>query len=91
MMQSSFASNVVLNLTDANDSSIDRGQFVAANDPDLAKTSNCNLSAISIANSNGVVAINITGSPTLDPLPSAIEAGQPSDSYGWFRFQTKVK
>jgi uncharacterized repeat protein (TIGR01451 family) len=78
-----------LSLSDANDPTIDRGQFIPANDPDPARTSNCNLPG---ANNNGVVAIDITGStnPTLDTMPGATSAGEPALSYGWFRFRTKV-
>ena len=82
-----------LSLTDLNDPTIDRGQFVPANDPDLTKTKNCNLGAISTTNSNGVIAINLTGttgSPTLLQMPSATSAGSPALSSGWFRFRTKV-
>jgi uncharacterized repeat protein (TIGR01451 family) len=86
-------SSATLNLTDANDPTIDRGQFVPANDPDPSKTANCNLSALGAPNNNGVVAVDLTGStgnPTIDPLPGATSAGQPPLSSGWLRFQTKV-
>jgi uncharacterized repeat protein (TIGR01451 family) len=81
-------------LTDANDTAIDRGQFVASNDPNSSsKTSSCNLAAISTTNPNGVIAIDITGttgSPTLVQMPSATSAGTPALSSGWFKFRTKV-
>jgi uncharacterized repeat protein (TIGR01451 family) len=79
-----------LSLTDANDPTIDRGQFVPANDPDPAKTDKCNLTG---PNNNGVVAIDLTGttgSPTLTTMPSATSAGFPALSSGWFRFRAKV-
>lgn len=83
-----------LSLSDANDPTIDRGQFVASNDLNSStKTSGCNLAAISATNPNGVVAIDLTGttgSPTLNPMPGATSAGQPALSYGWFRFRTRV-
>ena len=83
-----------LNLTDANDMTIDRGQFVASNDPNsTTKTSGCNLSAVSSTNPNGVVAIDLTGTtgnPTLLQMPSSTSAGLPALSSGWFKFRTKV-
>jgi uncharacterized repeat protein (TIGR01451 family)/fimbrial isopeptide formation D2 family protein len=89
-LQLQLASGTTLDLTDASDSAIDRGQFVAPADPDATKTSHCHLSG---TNLNGVVAIDLTGttgSPTLDIMPSSTSAGQPPLSYGWFRFKTKV-
>jgi uncharacterized repeat protein (TIGR01451 family) len=83
-----------LSLTDANDPTIDRGQFVASNDPTSStKTSGCNLAALSTTNPNGVVAIDLTGttgSPALTTMPSATSAGLPALSSGWFRFRTTV-
>jgi uncharacterized repeat protein (TIGR01451 family) len=83
----------IVSLTDADDTSTDRGQFVSASDPDLSKTSNCNLVALSTSNANGVVAIDITGttgSPSLLQMPNATSAGTPAGSSGWFKFRTKV-
>lgn len=84
----------IVSLTDANDPSTDRGQFVSANDPDPSKTSNCNIGALATSNTNGVVAIDITGatgSPSLFQMPSATGAGTPAGSSGWFKFRTRVK
>jgi uncharacterized repeat protein (TIGR01451 family) len=88
--------NTIQSLTDANDTSIDRGQFVPANDPDTTKTSNCNLAALSPTNPNGVIAIDITGttgSLALPQMPTSTTPLAPGENpayYGWFRFRTTV-
>jgi uncharacterized repeat protein (TIGR01451 family) len=93
-LQLQLIGGTTLSLTDANDTSTDRGQFVASNDPNSStKTSGCNLAAISTTNPNGVIAIDITGttgSPALTTMPGATSAGTPTNSSGWFRFRTKV-
>ena len=83
-----LGSNAVLPLTAANDSS-DRAQFIV---PNAAIPSECNLSG---PNDNGAFVLNLTGSsgtgmPNLPNLPDSTGAGAPNDSYGLFRFRTRV-
>jgi uncharacterized repeat protein (TIGR01451 family) len=87
----------IATLTDDNDTSIDRGQFVKSTDADSsARTTGCNLSALSTTNPNGVIAIDLTGttgSPTLAQMPTSttpLAPGQKPAYYGWFRFRTTV-
>lgn len=84
--QIQLGSSSPLNLTAAIDGG-DRTQFIPANS---AVPANCNLKQ---ANDNGTLMIDITGStgaPTLPNLPRSTGAGAPNNSYGFFRFVTKV-
>jgi uncharacterized repeat protein (TIGR01451 family) len=74
-------------LTQANDVG-DRAQVI-----DSAGTvpAGCNLKA---ANTNSTVVLDVTGTtgaPTLTTLPNTTGTGTPDDSFGFFRFVTKVK
>jgi uncharacterized repeat protein (TIGR01451 family) len=79
-------------LTGANDTS-DRAQFVA--DSSTAPTS-CNLPALPSGQAdNGTIVIGVTGTgssvqPDWTTLPGASAAGNPTTSYGFIRFTTKV-
>jgi uncharacterized repeat protein (TIGR01451 family) len=68
-------------------SSDDRGQFIAGGKPLFA---NCGLPANS-TNSDGLVVVDVTGTPDLMSIPGAITPGNPTSSYGLIRFTTKVK
>ncbi|NJK34670.1 MAG: DUF11 domain-containing protein [Oscillatoriales cyanobacterium SM2_2_1] len=64
----------------------DRGQFVAT--PTVPP--NCNTSD----NPNGTVVVNVTrttGSPTLPQVPNATAPGTPPTSFGFVRFQARVR
>jgi hypothetical protein len=84
-----------ITLTDlATDTNIDRASSYAAG----AAPTDCNASNSTIltgTRDNGGVAIQIVGTgatvqPNLSAIPGATTAGSPTDSYGWFRFTTKV-
>lgn len=88
-MQLQLGTSTVLNLTRAADTS-DRAQFISASG---TVPTNCNLKA---TNDNGTLVIDVTGSantgvPTLTALPGSTAQATPNDSYGYFRFITKVK
>ena len=75
------------NLTNANDNG-DRAQLIASGG---AVPPNCNLQG---GNTNGTVQIDITGntgSPSLTTMPGSTGKGTPNNSYGLFRFTTKVQ
>lgn len=77
----------LFNLTAANDGG-DRAQFIPAGG---AVPSNCNLKS---TNNNGTVMLDLTGtsgSPNLPNLPNSTGQGTPNQSYGFFRFVTKVE
>jgi hypothetical protein len=84
-------------LTDANQTTVDRGQFVAANG---TVPSSCNLKT---TNTNGVVVVDLTGTitgtskvqPDLSVMPySNVTSTQltntVANSYGYIRFKTKI-
>ncbi len=82
-----------ISLTDANKTTVDRGQFIAT--PSNAPTS-CNLKSTT---GNGVVVIDVTGTgasiqPSLSILPhsnaSASQVNTVTNSYGYIRFKTTV-
>jgi uncharacterized repeat protein (TIGR01451 family) len=82
-----------ISLTDANETTVDRGQFI--NSPSNAPTS-CNLKSTS---GSGVVVIDITGTganiqPSLSVMPhsnaTASQANTVTSSYGYIRFKTTV-
>ena len=86
--------SAILGLSDPIDS-IDRAYSYGAASPiavtPVATPTNCN----AIVSDRGGVAIGITGStstnqPALTRVPSANGVGSPVESYGWFRFRTKV-
>lgn len=83
-----LGTSAILPLTTANDSR-DRAHFVA---PNTTIPSECNLSG---PNENGAFVLNLTGSsgtgmPNLPNLPDSTGAGAPNESYGLFRFRTRV-
>jgi uncharacterized repeat protein (TIGR01451 family) len=87
-VQLQLGTAIVMDLTNANDSS-DRTQFIAAGG---SVPTNCNIAS---ANTDGVIAVDLTGAigtgnPALAVLPGATGAGSPNDSYGFFRLITKV-
>ena len=86
-MQLQLGTSTVVDLTSASDAG-DRAQLIsgAASVP-----ANCYLKA---ANSNGTLVLDVTGNtgvPTLTTMPGSTAQGSPNDSYGFFRFVTKVK
>ncbi|MDJ0695624.1 isopeptide-forming domain-containing fimbrial protein [Mastigocoleus sp. MO_188.B34] len=85
-VQLQLGTSAVLDLTAANDAS-DRAEFIAAGGSIPA---NCFLKG---ANDDGTLVIDITGttgSPNLSTMPGSTGSGTPNDSYGFFRFTTKV-
>jgi uncharacterized repeat protein (TIGR01451 family) len=87
-VQLQLGTATVMDLTNANDSS-DRTQFIAAGG---SVPTNCNITS---TNTDGVVVVDVTGAmgtgnPALTALPGATGVGSPNDSYGFFRFVTKV-
>lgn len=83
-----LGTSAVVPLTAANDSR-DRAHFVA---PNAVIPSECNLSG---PNENGAFVLNLTGNsgtdmPNLPNLPDSTGAGAPNESYGLFRFRTRV-
>ncbi len=86
-VQLQLGTSTVLDLTSASDAG-DRAQLISADNTFLA---NCNLKT---ANDNGTLVIDVTGNtgvPTLTTMPGSTGQGSPNDSYGFFRFVTKVK
>ncbi|MEH1842151.1 MAG: hypothetical protein V7L20_26325 [Nostoc sp.] len=86
-VQLQLGTSTVLDLTSANDAA-DRTQLISAGGTVPA---NCYLKA---ANDNGTLVIDITGNtgvPNLTTMPGSTGQGSPNDSYGFFRFVTKVK
>jgi Right handed beta helix region/SdrD B-like domain len=93
-----------ITLTDlATDTTIDRanayGAAVPAGLPAVTAPIDCNVSNIDASlkavSDNGGVAIQLTGTgatkqPDLSAIQGATGAGNPTSSYGWFRFTTKV-
>ncbi len=90
-----------ISLTDATDPSIDRAStYGAAALPAVVPAPiDCNIGgpgyAVVATKDNGGVAIQLTGTgaanqPDLPAIPSATGVGTPSNSYGWFKFTTKV-
>ena len=74
-------------LTRANDVG-DRAQVITSSG---TVPSSCNLKG---ANTNSTVVLDVTGTtgaPTLTTLPNTTGTGAPDDSFGFFRFTTKVK
>lgn len=77
-----------VNLTATNDS-VDRTEFISASSPVPAT---CNLQGV---NDNGTLIVDVTGpvgsgSPNLTQLEATTGAGVPNESYGLFRFRTRV-
>ncbi len=79
-----------LNLTNTADT-VDRGQFIAnsSNVP-----ANCNLASVNT--SKGVITIDLTGdvntgTPNLTEIPASTGTAQPSTSYGYLRYRTRVE
>ncbi|MEI1373435.1 hypothetical protein PQG02_06200 [Nostoc sp. UHCC 0926] len=86
-IQLQLGTSTVLDLTSASDTS-DRAQLISAGG---TVPTNCYLKA---ANDNGTLVIDITGNtgvPNLTTIPGSTAQGSPNDSYGFFRFVTKVK
>ncbi|WP_375499722.1 hypothetical protein [uncultured Nostoc sp.] len=86
-VQLQLGTSTVLDLTSANDAA-DRAQLISAGD---TVPTNCYLKA---ANNNGTLVIDVTGNtgvPNLTTMPGSTAQGSPNDSYGFFRFVTKVK
>ncbi len=82
-----------ISLTDANTTTVDRGQFIATltNAP-----TSCNLKG---TNSNGVLVVDLTGTgasvqPNLSIMPysnaTPTQANTVTSSYGYIRFKTKI-
>ena len=86
-IQLQLGTSTVLDLTSASDTS-DRAQLISAVQ---SVPANCYLKA---ANDNGTLVIDVTGNtgvPNLATMPGSTGQGSPNDSYGFFRFVTKVK
>ncbi len=86
-IQLQLGNSAQTNLTNANDNG-DRAQLIAAAG---AVPANCNLQG---GNTNGTLQIDITGntgSPSLTTMPGSTGKGTPNNSYGLFRFTTKVQ
>jgi uncharacterized repeat protein (TIGR01451 family) len=86
-VQLQLGTNTVVDLTSASDAS-DRTQLISAGG---GVPTNCYLKA---ANDNGTLVIDVTGNtgvPNLTTMPGSTGQGSPNDSYGFFRFVTKVK
>ncbi|MBV6626026.1 MAG: DUF11 domain-containing protein [Rivularia sp. (in: Bacteria)] len=86
-IQLKLGNSAQTNLTNVNDNS-DRAQLIT---PGGVVPGNCNIQG---ANSNGTVQIDITGntgSPSLSTMPGSTGKGTPNNSYGLFRFRTKVQ
>ena len=81
--------NTAVNLT--NQSGDDGGRFIAAN---TALPTNCNLTGIT--NDYGALILDLAGTtsapvfPTLTNLPNTTGQGTPNNSFGFWRFITKV-
>jgi uncharacterized repeat protein (TIGR01451 family) len=77
-----------LDLTNLDDpTTTDRGQFVSTTN---ALISQCNLKSV---NDNGTAVLDATGSsgsPTLTSMPNATTISAPDNSYGLWRFVTKI-
>jgi uncharacterized repeat protein (TIGR01451 family) len=89
-VQLQVGTNAILNLTAANDvgPTGDRTELISAG----ITPSNCNLSS---TNDNGTLVVDLTGTtgtgdPALTDLPNSTGQGTPTNSYGYFRFVTKV-
>ncbi len=79
-----------LNLTNTNDA-VDRGQFII-NSVDIP--ANCNLANLNT--SKGVIVVDLTGdvgtgTPNLTELLPSTGTAQPSTSYGYLRYRTRVE
>jgi hypothetical protein len=86
-VQLQLGTSTVVDLTSALDAS-DRTQLISAGG---SVPANCYLKA---ANDNGTLVIDVTGNtgvPNLTTMPGSTGQGSPNDSYGFFRFVTKVK
>jgi uncharacterized repeat protein (TIGR01451 family) len=88
-LQLQLGSSAALNLTGAKDGG-DRAEFISAGG---AVPSNCYLKG---ANDNGTLVLDVTGNsgtsiPNLTAMPGSSGPGTPNDSYGFFRFITRVK
>ena len=86
-VQLQLGTSTILDLTSANDAG-DRTQLISAGS---TVPTNCYLKA---ANNNGTLVIDVTGNtgvPNLTTMPGSTAQGSPNDSYGFFRFVTKVK
>ncbi len=87
VMGSTTPSNLDLTNIDDVTTNIDRGQFISATNASIAQ---CNLKSI---NDNGTAVLDVTGSngsPTLTSLPNATTTSAPANSYGLWRFVTKI-
>jgi uncharacterized repeat protein (TIGR01451 family) len=91
-VQFKLGTGSILNLTRGADTS-DRAQFYTAG---TAPPASCNLPALPpVTTDNGTLAIDITGTgsivqPDLAALPGATGQGTPTNSYGYFRFKSKI-
>ncbi|MCC5616139.1 DUF11 domain-containing protein [Nostoc sp. CHAB 5836] len=86
-VQLQLGTSTVVDLTSASDAG-DRTQLISAGG---SVPANCYLKA---ANDNGTLVIDVTGNtgvPNLTTMPGSTAKGSPNDSYGFFRFVTKVK
>jgi fimbrial isopeptide formation D2 family protein/uncharacterized repeat protein (TIGR01451 family) len=87
-----LGTNPVEYLTKESLTSIDRAEL----NPSTAAISGCpNPSGIATGANNGTVTIDVTGTNSekqtdLNVLPAATSPGIPTNSYGYFRFKTKV-
>ena len=83
--------NTAVNLT--NQSGDDGGQFIAATSPVNALPTNCNSIAGAPNNDYGALILDLVtspGSPNLTTLPGKTSQGAPNNSFGFWRFITKV-
>jgi uncharacterized repeat protein (TIGR01451 family) len=88
-MQVQKGINTPLTLTNLSDS--DGGQFIAATG--TALPTNCNSVAGAPNNDYGALILDLVtnpGSPNLTTLPAKTSQGNPNDSFGFWRFITKV-
>jgi uncharacterized repeat protein (TIGR01451 family) len=85
-------STIPISLTDAVDTTIDRANHYLAG----AAPTDCNAKNSTISGrDNGGIAIRITGTgstiqPNLPAIPAATSSGTPANSYGSFKFITKI-
>ncbi|MEL6813379.1 MAG: GEVED domain-containing protein, partial [Cyanobacteria bacterium J06598_3] len=86
--QAQIGTGAVVDLTALSDS-VDRTEFIGAGG---SVPATCNLQGV---NDNGTLVVDVTGppgsgSPALTQLEATTGAGVPNDSYGLFRFRTRV-
>jgi uncharacterized repeat protein (TIGR01451 family) len=90
-MQITVGTNTPLTLTNISDG--DGGEFIAATSPVSPLPTNCNFIPGAPNNDNGALILDLVtspGSPNLTALLGKTDPGSPNDSFGFWRFITKV-